>query len=113
MNNTQLLSMMAGLMISVLVGFALHRWRQRKRVRRVQAWVKDYLFLRQGDVPEYLTINCSDDLLWPVLVDFDDSHTGARHNLQFACAGPPSTFRLLSETKVARKRRLPVKVTTN
>jgi hypothetical protein len=88
---------MAGVALAALGIFALYRWQQRKRVRRVKNGVKDYLVLRYGELPNDLNINCSDDALWPVLVSFDDSHTGRRHRLQFGCWGPVSTLSVLSE----------------
>jgi hypothetical protein len=88
---------MAAGAVAALGVFALYRWQQRKRVRRVGGWVRDYLSARYGELPNPLTINCSDDRLWPVLVGFDDPQTGARHRLQFACPGPHATFALLSE----------------
>lgn len=99
MDNTPLFSVMAGLAISALIAIAIYRWAQRERVRRVGAWIEDYLSLNSNVVPLHLNINCSDDRSWPVLVEFDDARTGARHNLQFTCAGLPSSFRLVSETK--------------
>ena len=93
---------MAALALTALAAFAVYRQLQRKRVRRVEQWVKDYLSVRPGGQPSRLTINCSDDPLWPVLVGFDDPRTGVHHSLQFACAGSPSTFALLSEKEEAR-----------
>jgi hypothetical protein len=79
------------------VGFAIYRQRLRMRARRVEGWVRGYLSDRYGRLPDQLSINCSDDRLWPVLVAFDDPRSGGRHRLQFACPGPHSTFALLSE----------------
>jgi hypothetical protein len=53
-------------------------------------------------VPGRLTINCTDDRQWPVLVAFDDPRTGIRHNLQFDCAGSPSSYSLLTEEEENR-----------
>jgi hypothetical protein len=84
--------------LAVLAAFAVYRWRQRDRVRRVERWVKDYLVTRGGQLPTNLHINCSDDTLWPVLVSFDGlPGGGTRHYLQFGCEGPVATFSLLSE----------------
>lgn len=96
-SNAVVLIGMAVLGVSCLVGFAIYRWRQRERVRQVETWVKDYLFIRYGELPNDVTINCTDDRLWPVLVAFDTPRTGIRHNLQFACAGRPSSWLLLLE----------------
>jgi hypothetical protein len=41
--------------------------------------VKNYLCVRYGELPNPLSINCSDDPLWPVLVAFDTP----------ACRDPP------------------------
>src|SRR5262249_29508685 len=56
---------MAALAALALAGFAIYRWRQRERARRVDRWVRDYLAARYGGVPDGLHINCSDDRLWP------------------------------------------------
>jgi hypothetical protein len=99
-NSMAVLIGVAALVPAALAAFAFYRWRQRQRVRGVGRWVKGYLVARFGEaggVPGRLTINCTDDRQWPVLVAFDDPRTRIRHNLQFACAGPPSSFSLLSE----------------
>lgn len=93
---------MAGLALTALAAFALYRWAQRKRVRRVERWVGDYLTARYGGIPDGFHVNCSDDRLWPVLVDFADPHTGTRHYLQFSCTGPQTSLSLLSEKKDQR-----------
>jgi hypothetical protein len=93
---------MAGVAFVALAVFALYRRQQRQRVRRVESRVKDYLVVRYGELPNDLSINCSDDALWPVLVSFDDAHTGRRHRLQFGCWGPVSTLSLLSEKEDER-----------
>jgi hypothetical protein len=77
--------------------FVMYRWRQKERVRRVENWVKDYLCVRYGEVPQSLSINCSDDPLWPVFVAFEAPRTGSRHSLQFTCGWADSTFALASE----------------
>ena len=100
---TQLIGIIAGMVVGVLATFAIYRATQRERVRRVQAWIKDYLFLNHlCDTPVDLNINCSNDQLWPVIVRFVDSQNGLRHCLQFMCSGSPSTFRLRSATNEAR-----------
>jgi len=89
--------------VAALVAYAIYRWRQRRRVRRVERWVKEYLSGRYGELPIPLHINCSDDRLWPVLVAFDSPHTGARHRLQFACPGAGSFLSLLSDKEESRE----------
>jgi hypothetical protein len=93
---------LAGLAVAALAAFALYRWWQRRHVRQVGEWVKGYLTARYGALPERLHVNCSDDSLWPVLVAFDGPRPGTRHRLQFACAGPPATYALLSEKEEER-----------
>jgi hypothetical protein len=101
-NSAEVLIGMAALGLTAVAAFVVYRWRQKKRVRRVQEWVKGYLVTRYGEVPDRLNINCSDDPLWPVLVAFDRPPGGTRHSLQFACHGPPSAFSLVSEKAEAR-----------
>jgi hypothetical protein len=86
-----------GLALLALVVLAVYRWRQRVRARRVERWVREYLVGRYGAVPDELQVNCSDDPLWPVLVSFNAPAGGKRRSLRFSCAGPASTFSLLSE----------------
>jgi hypothetical protein len=105
--NTEVLIGIAALAVTALAAFALYRWWQRKRARRVEGWVSGYLSARYGRVPENLSVNCSDDRPWPVLVGFDSPATGARHRLQFSCPGANATFRLLSETEDARPTVIP------
>jgi hypothetical protein len=95
---------MAVLGLVGLAAFAIYRWKQRRRVRRLEGCVRDYLAGRYGQVPRPLYVNCSDDALWPVLVSFDDPRTGSRHGLQFACWGPPPGISLLSETEEPRAK---------
>jgi hypothetical protein len=94
--STAVLIGMATLGLVALAAFAVYRRRQRHRVRRVEGWVKDYLCARYGELPNRLSINCSDDPLWPVLVAFDAPRTGIRHSLQFTCGATHSTFALLA-----------------
>jgi hypothetical protein len=100
--NTEVLIGMAVLALATAAAVAFYRGQQRKHVREVGTWVKDYILARYGEVPQPLHINCSNDSLWPVLVDFDSPRTGIRHRLQFACAGPRSAFSLLSEKEEKR-----------
>jgi hypothetical protein len=102
MTNSGALIATAALALTALAAFTVYRWRQRKRVRRVEQWVKKYLSFRYNGQLSPLNINCSDDPLWPVLVAFDDPRTRIRHRLRFACAGSHSTFSLLSEKEETR-----------
>jgi hypothetical protein len=95
---------MAVLALTALAAGAVYRWRMRDRVRRVETWVKGYLSDRYGGLPDRLTINCSDDRTWPVLVGFDNLGTGTWHRLQFGCWGQPSTFSLLAEAEDQRSK---------
>jgi hypothetical protein len=85
------------LVATSLAAFAIYKWRQQKRVGQVNRWVNDYLSVRYGELPAQLTINCSHDTFWPVLVRFNTPGTGIRHSLQFACRGKQSAWFLLSE----------------
>jgi hypothetical protein len=100
--STVVLIGMATLSLVTLTVFAFYRRRQRSRVGRVERWVKDYLCARYGEIPDRLSINCSSDLLWPVLVAFDAPRTGIRHNLQFTCGATHSTFALRAEREEKR-----------
>ena len=93
---------MAAAVIAGLTAYVIYRWLQRRRVNRVEGWVKEFLFDRYGELPAPLRIDCSDDRLWPVLVDFTSPRTGVRRRLQFTCGGTHSTFALLSEKEEAR-----------
>ena len=88
---------MAASGLAAIAVLAVYRLWQRKRVRQVEGWVKDYLCARYGELPNPLSINCSDDPLWPVLVAFNTPGTGIRCSLHFSCAHAHSTFALLSE----------------
>ena len=92
----------AVLAVAALAALAYYRRRQKERARRVAEGVKDYLVARYGGLPNRLNINCSDDPLWPVLVDFDDAGTGPRHRLRFTCRGLQLTPVLLSEKEEER-----------
>ena len=93
---------MGALGLVALAAFVVYRWQQKKRIRRIEKWVKEYLSGRYGELPNPLRINCSDDPLWPVLVAFDTPSTGIRHSLQFACGRGHSTFALVSEKEEKR-----------
>jgi hypothetical protein len=86
---------------AALAAFAVYRWRQRKRIRRIKDWVDAYVVDRYHKLPGDLHVNCSDDTLWPVLVGFADPLTGARHRLRFDCPGANATFSLISEEQNA------------
>lgn len=92
---------MAAPVIAGLVVYVIYRWLQRRRVHRIEGWVEEYLSNRYGELPPSLRIACSDDRLWPVLVDFIGPRTGVRHRLQFTCDGTHSTFALLSSKEEA------------
>ena len=92
---------MAALVAVALGTFTLYWWQQQRRVRRVEGWVRDYLYERYGKLPVGLRVDCSDDRLWPVLVDFDDPTNGGQRRLQFSCPGPRSAFSLLREDGVS------------
>jgi hypothetical protein len=101
-NSPEVLIGMAALGLTAAAAFVVYRWWQKKRIRRVEKWVKDYLRLRYGELPNPLTISCSDDPLWPVLVSFDTPCTGTRHSMRFTCGGTHSTFALLSKKEEQR-----------
>jgi hypothetical protein len=95
--HVQVLFMVGVVAIVGLAAFVYYRWRQRERVRGIKEWVGAYLLERFGGPLDQLSVNCSDDSLWPVLVGFDNPRTGLRHRLQFSCPGSRSTFSLLSQ----------------
>lgn len=92
-----LIGMTVLLVVTCVSALAIYKWQQQQRVREVETWVREYLYDRYGILPTQLQINCSSDLLWPVLVNFDAPRTGFRHSLQFDCGGPQPTWRLQSE----------------
>jgi hypothetical protein len=97
--STEVLIGMAALVLAALAAFTVYRWRMRQRGLRVRAGVEGWLSVRYGGLPKDLSIDCSDDSLWPVLVAFDDPRTGTRHRLQFTCNGQPSTVLLLADSE--------------
>src|SRR5262245_55970184 len=99
LGTTEAIVVTAALALAALAGFDAFRWKVRRRARGVRAWVTGYLADRYGGPPPGLAVHCSDDPLWPVLADFRDPRTGARHRLQFACWGAPPAYALLSETE--------------
>jgi hypothetical protein len=86
-DNTAVLSSLALLLVASMAVFAVYKWRQISRLGRVNKWVYDYLFTRSCGMPKDLRINCSNDQLWPVFVEFFTPRTGIRHNLEFSCSG--------------------------
>ncbi len=96
-----LIGVVAGSVASALA-YAVYRWQQRRRVHRIGEWVREYLRGQYGEVPVPLHINCSDDRLWPVLVDFASPRTGVRHRLQFHCPGAGTSLALLSDREESR-----------
>jgi hypothetical protein len=98
-DNTGILSGLALLLVASMSVFAVYKWQQIKRLGQVNKWVKEYLLARYGEMPKDLHINCTNDQLWPVLVDFPAPQTGVRHNLEFYCSGPTSTYRLFAEAE--------------
>ena len=94
---TEVLIGMAALGLSAVAAPVVYRWRQRKSIRRVEEWVKNYLCVHYGELPNPLSIHCSADPLWPVLVAFDTPCTGIRHRMRFTCGRTHSTLALLSE----------------
>jgi hypothetical protein len=101
--STEALIGMAALTLAALTAFTVYRWRMRQRVRAgVEGWLSD----RYGGLPKDLTIDSSDDPLWPVLVAFDDPRTGTRHHLQFSCNGRPSTCSPWLIRRAGRRRAL-------
>jgi hypothetical protein len=94
--------MLAALAAAALAAFTYYRWRQDRRTRGIKAWVAGYLRDRFGNSLEQVTINCSEDTTWPVLVGFDGVQTSTRHRLRFCCMGPPSAYRLESEESEQR-----------
>jgi hypothetical protein len=87
---------------AAIASFAFYRWRQRNRAARIKIWVGAFLVARYGQVPDDFNFNCSDDPYWPVIVDFVPRGSALRHRLQFACAGSPSSYLLISETEEER-----------
>src|SRR4051794_9754818 len=87
----------AAAVLLTLAAFAAYRRLQRGRTDRVRRWVSGSVSTRLGGPLDRLSINCSDDDLWPVLVSFDDPHTETRHSLQFMCGWRDSGFVLSSE----------------
>jgi len=101
LNHSEILAVVMGLSLA-LIAFGVYRWRQHRRVGRIEAWISDYLSARYGELPNHLQIHCSDDPLWPVLVAFDRPQNGTRHSLRFSCAGSQPTYSLVSETEAPR-----------
>ena len=92
-----LVGVAAAALVAVLAVVAYRRGR-RRRALRVEAAARKYLSGRYGALPKNLTVNCSDDALWPVLVAFEHPQTGARHRLQFSVCERDASLSLDSET---------------
>lgn len=101
-NSAEVVIGIGALVIICLAAFVAYRWRRQRRVRQIEKWVKEYLCVRYGELPDALKINCSNDPLWPVLVAFDAPRTGVRHRLRFACGRAHSAFALVSEQEDKR-----------
>jgi hypothetical protein len=84
-------------LVAVLALVAYRRGR-RRRALRVEASARKYLSHQYGALPQNLTVHCSDDTLWPVLVAFDHPTTGVRHRLQFGVCERDASLSLRSET---------------
>jgi hypothetical protein len=91
-----LVGMAAAALLAVVV-VAVYRRGWHRRALRVGTSARAYLFNQYGQLPKNLTINCSDDTLWPVLVAFDRPKTGVRHRLQFGVRERDTSLALLSE----------------
>ena len=98
-SNAELVMGIAVLMLGSLAVFAVYNWRHLRRRRLVDTWVREYLKDRFGEMPSDLRINCSNDRLWPILVDFEVPRTETQYHLQFVCPGTHSSLSLRSEKK--------------
>lgn len=85
------------IMLTAFAAFILYRTHQFRHARLVNGLVKNYLMTRYGELPSALSIDCSDDRLWPILVKFDHPNPETRHRLEFMCPGSKSTFKLVKE----------------
>jgi hypothetical protein len=92
-----------GVGLAAVAAFVVYRWREQERIAQIKTWVKEFLCARYGELPNPLSINCSEDPLWPILVGFDTPRTGMRHRLQFTCERTFSTFALLSDMEEKRE----------
>lgn len=80
-----------------VAAYCLYRVQQRRRVLGIGECVRSYLQQQYGELPNDISINCSDDSRWPILVSFAEPQGGARRQLQFKCSGPLSSFRILAD----------------
>lgn len=96
-SNELLIGMAVLVVITCVAAVVIFKWQKQRRVHQVETWVRKYLYNRYGRLPDHLHINCSDDLLWPVLVNFHAPRTGVLHSLEFACGGPQPTWVRRSE----------------
>ena len=93
---------MAAMGLMAVEAVVAYTWRQKKRIRGVEKRVKEFLRVRYGELPDSLSIHCSHDPHWPVLVAFDAPRTGIRHTLQFTCGEKVSTFAVVSDREESR-----------
>jgi hypothetical protein len=83
--------------LAVVAAVAVYRRGRRRRALRVEASARKYLSDRYGALPKNVTVNCSDDALWPVLVAFDHPQAGVRHRLEFGVREQDASVSLISE----------------
>ena len=96
-NQTEVLVGIAAAALVAVVAVVVYRKGRHRRALRVEASARKYLSDRYGELPKNLTVNCSDDAIWPVLVEFSHPKTGARHRLQFGVCERDASLSLLSE----------------
>lgn len=90
---------LVAVVLVAIAAFAGYRWYQAGRTARIKKWVRSFLSDRYGRVPHPLSIQCTDDTRWPILVGFRTDNNQIRHRLQFICPGARHTFALVSEIK--------------
>lgn len=91
-----------GVALLAIAAFSGYRWYQVQRTERIGTWIRKYLSDRYGQLPDPLSIQCTDDTHWPVLVAFRTANGQTRHRLQFACARATSRFALVSHVQEDR-----------
>lgn len=94
---TEVLVGIAVAALVAVVAVVVYKRGRHRRALRVAASARNYLSGRYGALPKNVSVNCSDDELWPVLVAFDHPQTGARHRLQFGVCKRGAALSLLSE----------------
>lgn len=85
--------LIAALAAVSVIAFVLYRLKNGERVRAVKERVRDHLRNYYGEVPGELTVNCSDDDRWPILVSFVEPRSHSVKRLQFKCSRSVSTVR--------------------